>query len=61
MAPFFAWIARIPKQLRNWYHAQGVMWEERHIIQYHKQIADALAGIEDAKKRRAAAEARRQR
>lgn len=53
------WLAGALAAIRRWHHERGVKWENRYIIQYDQQIADAIAGIEEVRKRRAAAEARR--
>jgi hypothetical protein len=55
---FIAWIERQLKRLSAWHQARVVKWENRYIIQYEKQIADAVAGIEEAKQRRAKAASR---
>lgn len=59
MVSFCKWMAGLAQRIHSWYRAQGVKWEERYIIQYEQQIADALMGIEEVRKRRAQAEARR--
>lgn len=48
---------RIVAAWRKYWAARTVKWEDRYIIQYEKQIAESLAGIEEAKARRAKAAA----
>lgn len=52
-----AWIERHMQRLKAWQQARVVKWEGRYIVQYERQIADALSGIEAAKNRRAQAAA----
>lgn len=57
-AKLFAWIECQIKRLSAWQQDRVVKWEDRYIVQYEKQIADSLRGIEAAKQRRAKASAR---
>lgn len=59
MAAFFAWVTELLERYRAWEKARAIKWEDRYITHYQQQIADCLRGIEEAKKRREKAEARR--
>lgn len=50
-------IKRIVAVLHKRWAARVIKWEDRYVIQYEKQIAESLAGIEEAKARRAKAAA----
>ncbi len=52
---FIAWIAGQIERLSAWQMARTIAWEDRYIMQYRKQIDDALQGIVEAKERRARA------
>lgn len=42
---------RFKKWLAEWEQRQAIKWEERHIVQYRRQIWAAVDGIKESKRR----------